>query len=77
VGRRLGVAVDGAIVDSPDTERIVAEIQRRQIDHLVVTGSAGQNGGTTMSRMLDAAAKATGIATIAVHDEAENRETTR
>jgi nucleotide-binding universal stress UspA family protein len=71
VGRRLGVAVDGAVMDMPDTERFVTEMRQRQINHLVIAKPAGQDGGTAISRMLDDAATSTGTVTTVVREESE------
>lgn len=68
VSRRLGVLMDGAIVDAPDTERIMTEIRQRKIDRLVIARPAAPTPDTAIDRLLDAAAKTTGIAVLEVRD---------
>lgn len=69
VGRRLGVLMDGAIVEAPDTARIVAEIRQRKIDRLVIAKPARQTPDTAIDRLLDAAANVAGISTLVVRGD--------
>jgi len=69
LGLRLEVVVDGGVIDVLDAERLMAEMQQREIDHLVIAKPAGADANTAIGRMLDAAAEAAGIATLVVREE--------
>lgn len=70
LGRRFGVAVDGIVIlQSPDVQSIATEIRQRRIDRLIIAKPAGSGGETAIGRLLDAAAEATGIATIVVRED--------
>lgn len=69
VGQHLDLPVDGAVIDMPDAERMATEIRQRKIDHLVIAEPAGEKNQHAFADLLDKAAKATGIATIVVHEE--------
>jgi len=69
LGLKRQVVVDGSVIDVLDTERLMAEMRRREIDHLIIAKPAGSDADTAIGRMLDAAAEAAGIATIVVREE--------
>lgn len=71
LGRRLGIAVDGELIDAPDSERFALEMRRWRIDHVIIVEPAGQDGRSAMGCMpaLDAAAGVAGVTTIVVREE--------
>jgi len=69
IGQQVGLTVEGSILETPSVERLVEEIRNRQIDHLVIVQPAGQGVDTTISRVLEAAAAAAGVATTVVRGE--------
>lgn len=71
LGRRLGIAVDGELIDAPNSERFALEMRRWRIDHVIIVEPAGKDGGSAMRCMpaLDAAAGMAGVTTMVVRDE--------
>ncbi|KRE89031.1 hypothetical protein ASG87_05650 [Frateuria sp. Soil773] len=71
LGQRLGIAVDGEVIDAPNAERLSLEMLRWRVDHAVIVEPAAKDGESAMQRMrdLDAAAGATGVTTIVVREE--------
>jgi hypothetical protein len=70
LGRRFGVAVEGAVLVAPDAECIATELTRRRIDRVVVARPAPPAGDTEVDRLLDAAAAIAGVDTVVVRDGA-------
>lgn len=70
LGQRLGIAVDGELVDAPDAARLALEMRRWRVDHAIIVKPA-KDDGDAMGRMrdLDAAAGAVGVTTIVVQEE--------
>lgn len=71
LGQRLGIAVDGEMIDAPNAEQLALEILRRRVDHVIIVEPAEKGGGGTAEYMsaLDTAAGATAATTIVVREE--------
>ena len=43
LGQRLGVAVDGEVIDAPNAERLALEMLRWRVDHVVIVEPAAKD----------------------------------